>query len=342
MKALCLVEPYKVEVQERPVPDAGRGEALVRVLSVSLCGSDIHAYHGRQAIFDYPRIIGHEICGVIEKLDGGSGALRAGDKVVAIPYISCGSCVACRKGKPGCCATLSVYGVHRDGGLAEFVVVPEEYLVKVDPDMDSARAALIEPYAIGAHAVHNLGVDAGDTVLVLGAGPIGLGAAEIAKSHGGRVILADVNADRRAFAGERFGYEHVLNPAEDGFADVLSRLTGGDFADSIIDATGNAESMGNSFRYLGMGGKVVFVGISKGNIVFNNLEFYKRQTELYGSRAATRFDFEYVIKTIDGGGTDPLKFVTHRVAFDDAMVERFVELMGKGGEVFKAVVDIAQ
>lgn len=338
MKAFFLNKPFVIEVRDIPVPELVPGYALVRVQTVSLCGTDIHAYHGRQALFDYPRVIGHEICGIVTEIREPANGIAVGDKVVAIPYISCGKCIACRKNKPGCCEKLTVTGVHRDGGLAEYVDMPTDYLVKVDAAMDPVRAAVIEPFAISAHAVHNGKVKADENVLVLGAGPIGMGAAEIAKSYGARLFIADTSPGRRRFAAETFGYADVLDPLAPGYREALSGLTNGDMPDTIIDTTGNGASMGACFQYLSHGGKVVFVGIYNGDMAINDVGFHKRQTELYGSRAATRYDFEYVISCMNEGKIESLKFVTHRANFDDGILDSFRDLMDKGPEVFKAVI----
>ena len=158
MRALSLKAPYELELQKREIPTVGKGQALIRVLNTAICGSDLHAYRGRQAIFDYPRVMGHEVCGIVEALEGGSGNISPGDKVVLIPYANCKTCIACRKGKPGCCTSLKVMGVHTDGAMAEYCVVDEEYLIRVSQDMDSICACLVEPFAISTHAVHTAAV----------------------------------------------------------------------------------------------------------------------------------------------------------------------------------------
>ena len=342
MKALCLVKPFELEVQERPVPVIGAGEALLRVRCVAVCGTDIHAYHGRQALFNYPRLIGHEICGIVEDVREPANGIAKGDMVAVIPYLSCGTCISCRKGKPGSCETLTVTGVHREGGFADYLAMPTGYLVKVDPELEPECVALIEPYAISAHAVHNVGVARGDNVLVVGAGPIGMGAAEIARTYGASLVIADTDAARRAFAAGTFGYEHVLNPLDNDYSDQLKSLTNGDFPDTIIETSGNGLSMGGIFRYLSHGGKIVFVGIYNGDMAINDVEFHKRQTTLYGSRGATRFDFEYVVKCLENGGIDTKKYLTHTVHFDENIVAGFTDLMAKGPEVFKAVITISE
>lgn len=340
MKAFCLKAPYETEIQERQMPEPRKGQALVKILTVAICGSDIHAYRGRQAIFEYPRVIGHEICGIVEGLGSPDDSLKVGDKVVVIPYDNCGQCIACRKGKIGCCENLKVMGVHVDGGAAEYCVVSSKYLVKVNQAMDPANACLIEPLAISAHAVHNARVTAGECVLVQGIGPIGIGAAEVAKTYGAKVIVADISEKRRMFAKDIFGYEHVLNPMDEGYQQQLAELTHGDMPDTIIDATGNGESMSGVFTSLSAGGKVVYVGISSQKLIIDHVEFHKRQTKLYGSRAATRFDFEYVRKCIEEGKIQPHKFVTDTMKLDEAAVSSFKALMEKKDGMFKGIIEV--
>lgn len=342
MKVFCLLSPHTVEIQERPMPEVRSGEALVKVLCVSICGTDIHAYNGEQAIFSYPRVIGHEICGVVEKISGADSRLKIGDKVAVIPYAHCGACIACRKNMPYCCQSLRVMGVHVDGGIAEYVAVPEQYLVAVHKKIRAKEACLVEPFSISAHAVHTAQVQQGENVLIVGAGPIGMGAAEIAKTYGAHVFLADTNSDRARFATEVMGYDTVLNPLDENYKEQLARFTNGDMPDTIIDATGNSKSMGSNFSYLSAGGKVVYLGICTGNVEINDVEFHKRQARLYGSRAATRFDFEYVIKCFEHGKIHPKLFITDEIKFDENIPVSFKKLIDKKGALFKGVITVSE
>jgi 2-desacetyl-2-hydroxyethyl bacteriochlorophyllide A dehydrogenase len=339
MKVLSLIKPETLELQERKIPSPGKDEALIKINTVAICGSDIHAYKGQQAIFDYPRVMGHEICATIEQIDDNK-ILKKGDKVVVIPYKSCGKCIACRKGKTECCEHLEVTGVHVDGGFCEYMVVPNKYLLKVDPNMDYKDLCLVEPFSISAHAVHRAQVKEGENVLVIGIGPIGMGVAAIAKTYKAKVMIADVSPERRAFAKDNLGYQNILNPLDSDYKEQLASYTNGDMPDTIIDATGNASSMSNVFKYLSAGGKVVYVGIASNDLVINHVEFHKRQTDLYGSRAATRVDFEYVVECIEKGLINPSLFVTDEIKFDENIVESFKGLMEKGSAMFKGVVKV--
>ncbi|PHV70082.1 hypothetical protein CS063_12310 [Sporanaerobium hydrogeniformans] len=338
MKAVCFKAPYEIEIQEKDIPTLKDDEILIKVSAVAICGSDIHAYHGRQALFIYPRVIGHEICGTVEKINNPSSSFQLGDKVVVIPYSHCGNCIACKKGKPGCCEELKVMGVHVDGGLAEYCAIKECYLLKVPNTIDSTSLSLVEPLAISAHAVHNAKVQAGENVLVMGIGPIGMGAAEISKTYNANVILADISEERRAFAKKTLDYSNVLNPLDETFKQDLATLTKGNMPDTIIDATGNGKSMSSIFEYLSYGGKVVYVGISSTPLTINHVEFHKRQTELYSSRAATRYDFEYVINCIHEGTLNPNLFITDIITLDANIKDEFKRLMDKSSAMFKGII----
>ncbi|MDR1318168.1 MAG: zinc-binding alcohol dehydrogenase family protein [Treponema sp.] len=340
MKALVLEQPGIINLHDIDTPQAQVGEVLVKVSAVSVCGSDIHAYKGENVLLTYPRIMGHEVCGVVEEINVDSETpLVSGDRVMLLPYIGCGHCVACRSGKPNCCRELSVYGVHHDGAMAEFFTAPASYLIKIDDSILSENAAIIEPLSISAHAVRRSGVTNGDTLLILGAGPIGLGAAEVARTLGARIILADIDQSRREFVQKVFGYEYVFNPLDSDFLDTLKDLTNGDFPGFIIDSTGNGKSMSRSINYLAYGGRMVFVGFYPDDLVIKDPEFHKRETELFGSRGATRADFQYVIGCVKAGKIEPLKFITHRAKFINGK-EAFDHWVSLGGTVFKALFTI--
>jgi len=327
-------------MRETPKPVATPGEALVKVSAVGVCGSDIGSFKGLNALVTYPRVMGHEVCGVIEKIEGANNSgLLEGDKVVLVPYLSCGKCIACKRGKVNCCCALSVYGVHHDGTMAEYFTAPTDNLVRVDSNMSPSVAAMIEPFAISAHAVRRSGVCFGETLLVLGAGPIGMGAAAVAVSLGARLILADIDESRRSFAGERFGFQHVLDPNDPSFKQSVIDLTDGWGATHIIDSTGNAASMTGAVNLLANGGRLVYVGIFKGDLSLYHPEFHRRETELMGSRAALTEDFRYVIDCVASGRINLENFITHSAPFSTAE-ESFEEWIRLGGKVFKAVLTL--
>lgn len=336
MKALVLEEAYRLTMKEVPVPEVPEGYALVKILAVSVCGSDIHAYRGNALLLTYPRILGHELCGVVEEINAPAEDLRAGDKVSVLPYLSCGRCAACRQGRENCCTGLKVLGVHVEGGIAGYVSVPVSALLQVPRNMDPKTAALIEPLSVSAHAVRRGGVTAGDRVLVLGAGPIGLGAAEAARAAGAEVRVADVNPERRAFVRERFGYE-VLDPAED-FDSALRAWTGGEYPNRVIDSTGNRGSNAAAIHYLSAAGSLVYVGLQSDTLDISDPAFHIREATVYASRVAQMRDFRYVLEQIQRGTIRAERMITDTAGLSQAK-EAFEEWVSRGGAVFKGVIE---
>lgn len=319
-----------------PEPVRKPGEAIVRIRRVGICGTDLHAFAGNQPYFTYPRILGHELSGTIEWIEQNESGLKAGDQVGIIPYLHCGTCVACRRGRTNCCANMRVMGVHVDGGMRELVSVPITHLIRTD-GLTLDQAAMLEPLAIGAHAVRRSGVRQGETALVIGAGPIGLGAMAFAKFAGAEVIAMDLNDERLAFCRSWAGASHTVNAAERP-TEQLDQLTEGRYPEVVIDATGHAGSMQQAFGYVAHSGTLVYVGLVKSDIAFSHPEFHKRETTLMGSRNATIEDFDQVLQAVRQGAIDIDRFITHR-ASHDRMIEQFGEWLKPENKVIKAIVE---
>ncbi|WP_276357369.1 zinc-binding alcohol dehydrogenase family protein [Cohnella caldifontis] len=320
-----------------PEPEAGLGEAIVRIRRVGICGTDLHAYQGNQPFFEYPRILGHELAGVIERIGENGEGLRAGDPVSVIPYLHCGSCVACRNGKTNCCTRMKVLGVHADGGMRERIAVPATHLVKTE-GLTWDQAAMLEPLAIGAHAVRRAGLLPGEDVLVIGAGPIGLGVMAFAKAAGARVIAMDINDERLAFCRSWAGADETVHALREG-QDRLAELTGGELPTAAFDATGNVRSMEGAFERVAHGGRLVFVGLVKADLTFRDPEFHKRELTLMGSRNATREDFRHVIETVRSGLIDIGRYVTHRSDLAH-MIADFESWLEPETGVIKAILEL--
>src|SRR6186713_1425828 len=226
MKVLVCLRPGEFEYREMDAPLAKAGQSIIRIKRIGICGTDLHAYEGTQPYFEYPRILGLELAGDLVDLDQAPGFVP-GEAVTIIPYFNCGTCVACRNGLPNCCTTLKVCGVHIDGGMVEYLSVPSSSLVHGD-GLGYDQLALVEPLAIGAHAIRRAAVQTDEFVLVVGAGPIGLGTMESARIAGGQVIAMDINEDRLQFCRERLQILHTLNPAAGDSLEQLRHITRGD------------------------------------------------------------------------------------------------------------------
>ena len=332
MKAILCDAPFSLSVIERPDPVRGEGEVLIKVRRVGLCGTDYHIYAGRQPFFEYPRVIGHELAGEVVEAPAGSG-LAVGQVVTINPYLPCGRCAACRRGKPNCCAAIRVLGVHIDGGMCDYVSVPAEAVVPVG-GLSLDQAAMVEFLSIGLHAVRRGAVVPEQRVLVVGAGPIGVGVALFAGLAGAEVLLVDTSAARLARASD-LGIDVLA--VDDGLDQALSARTNGEYFDCVFDATGNIGAMCRGLDFVAHGGAYVLVSVVKEELRFPDPEFHKRETSLLASRNATRADFEEVIARIADGSIPTAKLHTQSVDAPDLPV-RLPELAGAPDAVLKAIV----
>jgi 2-desacetyl-2-hydroxyethyl bacteriochlorophyllide A dehydrogenase len=335
MDTLVCTAPGHFAYQQATRPQLTSGNTIIKIKRIGICGTDLHAFEGTQPFFSYPRILGHELAGDIVETNGAPG-FTIGEAVTFIPYFNCGKCIACRSGKPNCCSDIKVFGVHIDGGMSEFVSVPSASLVHGE-GLSYDALALVEMLSIGAHGISRAGVKAGENVLVVGAGPIGLGTMEFARIAGARVIALDVNAARLHFCREQVGVMDTINVASQNAHEVLQHMTFGDMPTVVIDATGNLGAINTAFSYLAHGGKYVLVGLQKGDISFSHPEFHKREATLMSSRNATRADFQHVIQCMKQCLIDPTTYITHRVKFGEVK-SHFESWLDPANGVIKAMV----
>jgi len=331
MLAGVVVEPDTFALEERPVPvDAPEGWVLIDICAVGLCGTDYHILEGKHPFLAYPRVIGHELSGRV--VTGGNG-WSAGDLVVVNPYLSCNECRACRRGKPNCCTRIEVLGVHRDGGMVPRLAVPADNLYSAE-GLTPHQAAMVEFLAIGAHAVRRSEVGQGDTVLVTGTGPIGIGTALFARLQGAEVTLLDLSTERLALASDRFEFARV-------HTDLAAAIeaTGGDGYDTVFDATGHGGAIEAGFAAVGHGGSYVLVSVVKNDITFSDPEFHKREMRLIGSRNALREDFDWVIHAFRSGLIDAGALCSS-VTTMRALVDDFAPLAANRADLIKVIVQL--
>jgi 2-desacetyl-2-hydroxyethyl bacteriochlorophyllide A dehydrogenase len=338
MKTLICIRPGEFDYTTIEQPELKPGQAIIKIKRIGICGTDLHAYEGTQPYFEYPRILGHELSGELIAVDGAPG-FKIGEAVTFIPYFYCGNCIACRSGKQNACVNLKVSGVHQHGGMAEYLSVPSYSLIHGE-GLSFDALALVEPLAIGAHGVGRAGVRKDEFVLVLGAGPIGLGTMEFARIAGANVIAMDINSDRLRFCKERLKAEHTINAMDDNVTQQLMSITNGGMPTVVIDATGNLKAINNAFQYMAHGARYVLIGLQKGEICFSHPEFHKREATLMSSRNATREDFEHVISCMKKGVVDPTVYITDRVMFDEVKKE-FENWLNPANGTIKAMVEMA-
>ena len=337
MNAIVCKQPGELKYIKKDIPILQKGHSLLKIKRVGICGTDFHAYEGTQPYFEYPRILGHEIAAEIIETNSGNG-FHPGDKVTIVPYFNCGKCIACKNGKPNCCSSLQVFGVHIDGAMCEFISVPDFSIVPGN-GLNFDELALIEPLAIGAHGIRRSEIVKGQFVLIIGAGPIGLGAMEFAKIAGGQVIGMDINNSRLQFCKEQLNIPFTINALSADVLEQVKTITSGEMPSIVIDCTGNLNAINNAFQFISHGGKFVLIGLQKGNLNINHREFHKREATLMSSRNATMQDFEHVIANIKNKKIDPFKFITHRVQFSE-FVSQFLVLKNAQSDVIKALIEL--
>mgnify|MGYP001051622615 CR=1 FL=1 len=337
MQVIICQEPGVLSFKEQERPEVKEGYAQIRIKRIGICGTDLHAFDGTQPYFNYPRILGHELSGELLETGGAQG-FKKGDVVTFIPYFNCGACIACRSGKPNCCTEIKVCGVHIDGGMVEYLNVPAYSLVHGE-GLTYDELALVEPLAIGAHSIRRADVKAGEFVLVIGAGPIGLGIMEFARIAGAKVIAMDINAGRLKFCNNRLNIDYTIDASTENALERLSKITQGDMPSVVIDATGNLKAINNGFQYLAHGARYILVGLQKGDINLSHPEFHKREATLMSSRNATREDFQHVISSMKKGLVQPANYITHRVPFK-RVKDEFEKWLDPTSGVIKAMIEI--
>ncbi|MSR26615.1 MAG: zinc-binding alcohol dehydrogenase family protein [Planctomycetaceae bacterium] len=343
MQALQLEKPHAFRVIDIPEPAApGPGDAVVAVRAVGICGTDYGGYLGKMPFFSYPRIPGHELGVEVVAVGSGVESVAPGDRCCVEPYINCQQCHSCRRGLTNCCEHHQTLGVHCDGGLRPLFTVPARKLHR-SPRLAHEQNALVETLAIGCHAIDRGAPTASETVLVIGAGPIGLSVVEFAKLSGARVIVIDRVAARLAFVRERMGVaDTLLATGAAADLDAVRELTDGRFCEVVVDATGSHASMGQALAYAAFGGRIVFVGITQAEVSFPHAPLmHRRELSILASRNALSRDFRRIIGLIEAGRIGTAPWITHRIPFADT-IATFPTLLEPASGVIKAVVEMPE
>ena len=340
MKAIQLREPGKFSTIEIPEPGTPlEGEALVAVRRVGICGTDIAAYLGKMPFVRYPLILGHELGVDVVAVGDGVTNVSVGDRCSVEPYLNCGECFACRRGRTNCCERLEVLGVHTDGGMRPRLVVPARKL-HPSPKLSLEQLALVETLAIGCHAVNRAQVERNEWALVIGVGPIGLAVLEFLRLAGARIIVLDRNAARLEFCRSTYGIEHAIQFNADGSElAAIQKSTGGTLPSAVFDATGSQQSMNTAIHFVAHTGKLVCVGIVNGEISFSDPLLHRREITVYASRNALSYEFRWIIEQIEAGRIDTRPWITHRTGFD-GLIEAFPAYTRPETGVVKAMIEV--
>jgi threonine dehydrogenase-like Zn-dependent dehydrogenase len=318
MRAIAIESPGRMGFTELPAPALESGEVLLRVSVIGYCGSDLNTYRGLNPLVTYPRVPGHEIGATIETCGAEVPAeWRPGLTVTCSPYTSCGQFSSCRHGRFNACQFNQTFGVQREGALTEWIAVPWRKLFHA-PGLDAAEYALVEPLAVGFHAVDRGRVQAGETVLVLGAGMIGLGAiAGAGLMRGARVIATDLD-DRKLALARQAGAAETIHSGRENLSEKLAELTGGRGPDVVIEAVGLAQTFVAAITEVCYAGRVVYIGYAKEPVAYETKYFLLKELDIMGSRGSTPADFQEVIKLLQSGRYPTAATVTLSVPFEQA------------------------
>ena len=337
MKAIVIDKPYEVEIRDVSMPTVGEGEALLRVLYVGICGADVASYTGNQPFTTYPRIPGHEFSAEIIEIPENDKGLKKGDVVTCNPYFNCGKCYSCERGHVNCCTDNRTMGVQRDGAFCEYISMPVE---RIYPGMGltAQELALIEPFSISRHAISRAVIHQTDSVLIVGAGPIGLFALLAAKQFAGKIAVADVLNNRLDLAMS-YGADGVVNTATEDIAKFTEEFTDGRGFDVCIEACGRPETFLMCIDEAAYAANIILIGNGKRETTFLHSIILKKELNIFGSRNAMKQDFLDNIELAASGKVDLMKMVSGVYEMDKA-AEAFDALAHNKGDLAKLLIRI--
>ncbi len=316
MKAAIVYGVNDLRIEEVPKPEiVNKDDVLLKIKAVGICGSDVHILHGANPFATFPRIMGHEFVGEVEAVGSAVKSVKVGDHIVVEPITYCGKCYACRKGMPNVCEQLKVSGVHVDGGMREYVVIPEKQAHIIKKDVPWEVAVLAEPYTIAGNVTMRTQVGAGDTVVIQGAGPIGITILRMAKVKGASVLVTDMVDEKLEFAKAN-GADVVVNPGKENLVEAVSKWTNGEMANIVIDAACTPKTFEICYDLVSVAGTIGVLSMSTVPSNIPAIHFMKKQLTVVGSRLQA-YQFAPVIRLIEAKklGNDDL--VTHKFKFED-------------------------
>jgi len=322
MKALFLLKPGTTEIREIKKPTLSTEQVLIKVGMVGFCGGDLNAFRGKFPMQEYPIILGHEIGGVIEETTPGvPEQVKTGMRITVTPYKACGWCSACANNRPNACRENKTMGVRRHGAMTEYIAVPWHY-VHVSSKLRLKQLALVEPLAVGFHAVNRGRVSKKDTVLVIGCGIVGISAVVGAVCRGADVIASDID-DHKLELAYKIGAHYIINPENQDLHESLASITGGEGPAVVIEAAGRPDTYRSAVDEVAFAGRVVYIGYSNTPVEYDTNRFVQKELDILGSRNSA------------GEFSEVIKMMEHDDFPVDYAVSREVPLM-KAGEALAA------
>ncbi len=312
-----MEKPWNIEISDVQMPKPKEGEALLRVKSAGICGSDIGAFRGTNGLVSYPRIIGHEIAGEVLSIpENNKNGIKPGDRVIVDPYLYCGHCYPCSIGRTNCCVDLKVLGVHVDGGMAEYFCHPADMLLKVPDDMPWDIIPLAEPLTIALHGIHRLKLKAGEHIAINGAGPIGLLAAMVALHYGAEPIMIDLVKERLDFA-KSLGVRYTINLREEDLVEKVSEYTNGRMAECVMEASGANSAIRATLDIVSHAGRIALTGWPKQETPIPTDMITRKEVDVRGARTSAG-EFPEAIDLIYHQKVDARRILTKVISIDEA------------------------
>ncbi len=338
MDALYITQIGQTEIRQVAAPQPGPDQVLLDVQHVGLCGTDLNTFRGLNPLVSLPRIPGHEIgATIVESGSDVPAQFAPGLSAIVIPYTTCGQCSSCLAGRPNACRFNKTLGVQQDGGMSNQLVVHHDRLILND-NLPKQHLALVEPLSVGFHAVGRGSVVAGETVVVIGGGMIGVGVMLGALARGARVIAVEVSKAKKNLL-EQLGVETVINPNECNLSEEINALTAGLGPHVVVEAVGLPETFRTAVDLAGFAGRVVYVGYAKAEVSYNTSLFNLKELDIFGSRNATRTDFEAVIDFIANHQETADRLISKVFPWNEAD-KAFTYWEENRNETFKVMVDL--
>lgn len=316
MYGIKYEKPWNVELTKMPMPVPGKGEALIKVRSAGICGSDIGAFRGTNPLVSFPRLIGHEVAGEIVSIpENNKRGLKVGDHVIVDPYLYCGTCYPCSIGRTNCCMELKVLGVHVEGGMSEYFAHPADMLWKLPDDMPWDIAPIVEPLTIALHGIHRGGLKKGEHVAIIGAGPIGILAAMAAMVYGAEPIVIDL-VNERLHDAEKLGVKFTINPGKEDLAAKVKEYTGGRMAELVMECSGANEAIGSTLDIVSNAGRITLTGWPKTDTPMQTGMITRKEVDISGARTSAG-EFEEAIDLIYTKKVDARKILTKTIRLQE-------------------------
>lgn len=335
MRAAKLVELNQIEIVDLPIPEIREAtDVQVQVKAVGICGTDLHMFREHRADVTLPRIMGHELSGLVTGVGPEVTRVKVGDRVVLDPVFACGTCPTCKKGYPNVCSSVRCYGVQMDGGYQDYIVVGQEHLYPFDPSISYEEAALAEPFSIASNILDRVQLTDRDDLLIIGSGTIGLSVLQVAKFFGARVMVADIAPDKLVIATE-MGADRVVNSKEEDLAKAAEAFAPGGF-DVVIDAVGVTPLFQQSLNFAAPRARVACIGFDARPAEIPPVLVTKKELSIIGSRMNC-YRFPIVMEWLNDGKIQADKMISRKYSIDNIQTA-FEETLANSAASVKTLI----